>query len=413
VLVPGRLRRAWCLVLVVAGVAATLPWVLDVYSSTRVLELPGQGVLRHAVVAIVLASAAVGAVWGVAVWAVEKAPARQRWAAGAGLAAVVLVAVVAGLSAVHDPAGKVRSQYDAFVHLRSNADTSSRFASGGGNRYDYWRIAWHQFRDRPWRGVGSGNFDRTYFLERRTTEDVRNAHSIWLQSLGELGLPGGLLVLAFAAAVLAGLARRARAGRREPLSGALAVAAGGTFLVWLLHTSVDWLHLIPGLTGIALCSAAVLVGPWRSGAGPARSRVRLAASVGVAVLAVLGAVTVGRSTLAEHYRSEARDALPAHPAAAIDHARDSLDLNDEALPTYFVLASAQARAGRYGPARAALTEAIRREPHDFVPWALRGDLAVRRGELASARSDYAAASRLNPRDLALRALAADPRQPAR
>src|SRR4051812_882067 len=27
VLVPGRLRRAWCLVLVVAGVAATLPWV--------------------------------------------------------------------------------------------------------------------------------------------------------------------------------------------------------------------------------------------------------------------------------------------------------------------------------------------------------------------------------------------------
>ena len=67
----------------------------------------------------------------------------------------------------------------------------------------------------------------------------------------------------------------------------------------------------------------------------------------------------------------------------------------------------------YANARATLLAATAREPHDFVTWGLLGDLAVRRGELGQARAAYGRASRLNPRDLALRAAARDRRLAAR
>ena len=72
--------------------------------------------------------------------------------------------------------------------------------------------------------------------------------------------------------------------------------------------------------------------------------------------------------------------LTSDPAAAIAKARDSLRLNDERLQAYYLEAAAWARLGDYRRARAALAEAARREPHDFVTWALLGDLATRRGD---------------------------------
>ena len=139
------------------------------------------------------------------------------------------------------------------------------------------------------RGIGAGNYDRTYFLERRTTEDIRQPHSIELQTLGELGLVGGVLLAVFLVAVLAGFARRARAAADEPRVRGLAVAAGGAFLVWLVHTSVDWLHLIPGITGIALAS------PRFWSVRGARPRAEGTGSARIAVVAVCGvAVIAGR-----------------------------------------------------------------------------------------------------------------------
>ena len=187
--------------------------------------------------------------------------------------------------------------------------SDSRFTSGSGNRYDYWRVAANQFTSDPLRGVGAGNYDRTYFLERRTPEDIRQAHSIEMQVLGELGLPGLAALALFIIAVLAGFVRRARAARTSLEDRGLAVAAGGAFLVWLLHTSVDWLHLIPGVTGLALAFAAVLVGPWRRPAAGAGTATRRAVVLACTGLIVVGAVLVGRSALADSYRSDARDRL--------------------------------------------------------------------------------------------------------
>jgi cytochrome c-type biogenesis protein CcmH/NrfG len=97
------------------------------------------------------------------------------------------------------------------------------------------------------------------------------------------------------------------------------------------------------------------------------------------------------------------------PAHALAKANDSLDLNADALPTYYVKAAALARLNSYAGARATLLEAARREPRDFITWALLGDTAVRRGDFGAARQSYTRATRLNPRDRTLAALARDPR----
>jgi cytochrome c-type biogenesis protein CcmH/NrfG len=49
-----------------------------------------------------------------------------------------------------------------------------------------------------------------------------------------------------------------------------------------------------------------------------------------------------------------------------------------------------------------LREAARREPRNFVTWALLGDLAVRSGNMAVAKQNYRRALALNPRDVGLR-----------
>jgi UDP-GlcNAc:undecaprenyl-phosphate/decaprenyl-phosphate GlcNAc-1-phosphate transferase len=402
--VPGRTRRAWALATLGAGVALCAGPVLEVYDSVNGRTRPGDGVLRDATLAVLIASAAAGTVWATATAAVGRlgkraAPARRF--AWVPLAAAAAIALTVGVVAVGDPVDKVRDEYNAFVNLEAREETSSRFSTGAGNRYDYWRVAVDQFAAHPLQGNGAGNYDADYFRERRTTEDIRQAHSIELQTLGELGLVGGALLLAFLAAILTGFARRTREASADGRAAALAVAAGGTFLVWLVHTSVDWLHLIPGLTGIALCSAAVLVAPWalpRAG-GPGKTRTAVVAVCTIAVIA--GAVLIGRAALADRYLNEGRDVLTSDPVQAIAKARDSQALNDERLSAYYLESAAWARLGDYRRSRAALTEATRREPHDFVTWALLGDLATRRGDHRQALRDYGRALELNPRNASL------------
>ena len=352
-----------------------------------------------------------GGLWALAGWAGPRVaervgPHRARAAPAVVLGAIAVLGVGVALLSADKGIDEIGDQYDAFTELQPVED-GSRFASGGGNRYDYWRVAVDQFEEDPLRGEGAGNYDRDYFLERRTTEDVRQAHSIELQIAGELGVVGLLALIAFAGSVLwAGASRARRVTYRDRGEVGLIVAAGGAFTIWLFHTSVDWLHLIPGLTGIALCAAAALLALEVGELRMSDRRVRLAAAGAVVVVVAAAAFFVGRLTLADQLREDGYDALDSDPQEALEKARDSLDLNDDAVPTYYLEASALARLGDYDAAREALLEATRLEPGDFVTWGLLGDLATRRGDLEAAREYYGRASELNPRDESLKALSA-------
>ncbi len=410
-LVPGRHRRAWVLVAVLVGLAIAWGPLTDV---TRELPnptaTPPVDTIQRAAEWILLAGAGVACAWGLCVWLagrlLERGEAMRERLATASAALLALgvgIALVVAVASVNDPVGKVSDQYNAFTELQPTS--GSRFTSGGGNRYDYWRIAWHQFTDHPLDGVGAGNFDRTYYLERSTTEDVRQAHSIELQTLGETGLVGAVLLGSFLVAVFAGAWRWARAARRDPAEIGIVSAAVGCFVVWLAQTSVDWLHLIPGLAGIALGAAAVLLRP-RDLATGWRSFPPLAL-IGVVVLAVVAIGAIGRPALAERFRDEARGELASDPTAALSRAEESLSLNPDSVQGHILEAAALAARDEFGAARSALLEAIDLEPHNYVGWALLGDLLTRRGDLDAALRAYRHAATLNPRERSLRLLSTD------
>ncbi|MBS0548328.1 MAG: O-antigen ligase family protein [Proteobacteria bacterium] len=417
VVLPGRNRRAWALLVVVAAVAVAWGPLTDVTAALpSPIANPPAHTIRHGITVALLVAPGAAVLWGLASWGTDFLNARRpdRGALPARVSAAVLlalaaVAVVGGLVAAKDPVGRISDQYESFTKLEPTVNGASRFTSGGGNRYDYWRIAWHQFTAHPLDGVGAGNFDRTYFLERQTDEDVRQAHSIELQTLGETGLIGALLLGAFLGATALGAWRRAAVSRAMPEEIGVTVAALGTFVVWLAQTSIDWLHLIPGLAGIALGAAALLLRP-RSREPAARSGLRPLPTLALVAVLVAGGVAIffiGRPTLAEHLRSVAQGELESSPADALAASDESLSLNPDSLQGYYLRGAAFARLHDFAAARHSLEEAIEREPHNYVSWALLGDLLTRHGAVAEARRAYRHASSLNPRDRGLLRLASD------
>jgi tetratricopeptide (TPR) repeat protein len=229
-----------------------------------------------------------------------------------------------------------------------------------------------------------------------------------MQTLAELGLVGMLFLLLFVGAVIAGLWRQSRRALEVPARRMVAVAAGGAFVAWLAHTSVDWLHNIPGVTGVALCATAALVAPWARRRGSSIStRIIVVAVVGLA--AVAAADSVGRLAFADKDRIDARDSLRSDPVEALRLANRSLSLKDQSVPTLYIKSAAYARLGRYRESRATLLEAAKVEPRDHLTWALLGDLSARRGKFRQARAYYKRSLILNPRNPFVKTLVEDPR----
>jgi Tfp pilus assembly protein PilF len=108
-----------------------------------------------------------------------------------------------------------------------------------------------------------------------------------------------------------------------------------------------------------------------------------------------------RQYLAVQRSDRAASVLAADPRAALAGTRSALRLDDSRPETYYTRAAAFARLGDYPDARATLLEAVRIEPLNYVPWALLGDLATRRGAAAAASAAYRRAAALDSRDAAL------------
>jgi UDP-GlcNAc:undecaprenyl-phosphate/decaprenyl-phosphate GlcNAc-1-phosphate transferase len=414
VLVPGRLRRACALLALGVGLAVLVGPANDVFTS----GLDGsvdEGLLRELTSRAVLVAAGLAAAWGAATALVARARDVQplRRAAAVGLTCIVVIAAGAALVDFSRIARTAQRQYDAFVHLSSDQGgetTGSRVVSGAGNRYDYWRIAAGTWKDHALVGVGAGNYDRRYFVERRTGEDIRQPHSLQLQTLSELGLAGAALLVVFLSGVGWGIWRRRCAASRSDAERFLLVAAAGAFTAWLVHTSVDWLHLLPGITAIALAAAAVLLRPETEPdpTKPRRRTLTLASAIAIAAALVMTGVSLSREVLVEHYASNAARSLATDPANALNEANQALRLAPEQIPAYYTKAAALARFGDGGGARAALLEALEQDRGKYVTWALLGDLAVRSGDLEQARANYRQALARNPRDPALEQLVRDP-----
>lgn len=417
-LVPGRRERVFVLLLVAVALVAIRDPLMEVFRDVDPATASARPeTIRTGVLAAIVAAAGAGVV-ALALNPIARRilafrphpPNGVKVAIGLSLVVATCGVVVGGVLASGSIARQVERQYDEFVNLKTQPSTSggTRLASGGGYRFDYWRVAVRTFRDEPLKGVGAGNYDVPYFSQRRTTEDVRQPHSLELQTLSELGVVGAALLTVFLISVLAGFWVRVARARSNATDRALTVAAGGIFVSWLVHTSVDWLHLIPGLTAMAIAAAGVLVSsPARK--APCSKTTTRASVVGITVvLAFFAASSIVGPTLASRDLSRARTLVSANPAASLDASADAIALDAANVQSWRVRAAAYARLDRYSEARGALLRAVQLEPRDWVTWALLGDLALRRRDVPTARAAYRRALLLNPRDTSLGRAAKDP-----
>jgi O-antigen ligase len=167
------------------------------------------------------------------------------------VAIVVICAGVIALVRVGGPGGAVREFSHAAPSVKANR--SRRLLSlSGSSRAQYWHVAWRDYQQHPWLGSGAGSFQRRWLRSRPADLPVLDAHSLYLETLAELGPVGlGLLAALLALPVAAGVI-----ARRQPL----AVPAFGGYVAYLVHAAQDWDWELPAVTlaGLA-CAAALLI----------------------------------------------------------------------------------------------------------------------------------------------------------
>ena len=128
--------------------------------------------------------------------------------------------------------------------------TAGRLASTQSNRYEYWDVALRTWADHPLVGAGSGAFGVEWLRERTVAEGARDAHSLPLETLAELGLLG-LLALA---ALIAGVVLGARAVPAAAYAGAF-----GGMAAWGVHAAIDWAWEMPAVSLVALLLAGLVL----------------------------------------------------------------------------------------------------------------------------------------------------------
>jgi hypothetical protein len=138
--------------------------------------------------------------------------------------------------------------------------TAARLGSVKTNRGEIWSVALDTFARHPLVGIGSASFQVEWLKKQKTKGNARDAHSIYLETLCELGIVGGLLLAGFLTAVTLGLWRSARAAPRDPV-----LVAGAAVLAALaVHAGVDWDWEVPAVTLPGLILAAAVLLPRRA-----------------------------------------------------------------------------------------------------------------------------------------------------
>ena len=119
--------------------------------------------------------------------------------------------------------------------------------------HETWRVAIDAGVHHPIIGVGASGFRTEWLKHRHIDENVRDAHSLELETFGELGLVGIALLgtLLGAVALSAGAAHRA-----DP---ALAAGPAAVLALWAFHSAIDWDWEMPALTLAAVVLAGMLV----------------------------------------------------------------------------------------------------------------------------------------------------------
>jgi hypothetical protein len=409
---PFRLRAVCWLALGVLPALGVIPALTDLYRAANDEGIATVVDQMRAAGTAVAVTAGVAGILGAAAALLERrlprvagSPTVGNRIVLAGTAAIVVALAVTFVVRVGDPVDWVGNRVEEFKGggTPDLSEQSSRFGlSVESDRYDLWRVALDDAGDDPLLGDGGGGFQYTYLLKREVVlQTARDAHSIELEVLAELGVPGLALLLCAlgGAAIGAFRARRLRGPTNGDPSSRLDAPAAGLAAIaltcgayWLAHASIDWFWAYSVISAPVLallgsaCGAAM-----RTSDPPRRGRAR--------PLIIAGAVALALSAvpffLSERYVNDAYAEWRSDLTRAYDDLDRAQALNpfsDTPLLAEGAIADA---AGDRGRALEAFREAAEDRPEEWATHYLLAELlANERPELA--RSELERARELNP-----------------
>jgi tetratricopeptide (TPR) repeat protein len=323
------------------------------------------------------------------------------------LRAITLIAALLAIGAAIAVGGRAWDQFTS-PDQQFPTDPAAHFSQvSGANRDEYWRVAIDAFEEAPVIGHGAGTYRFSWDQLRHIDLPVLNAHSLYLQAFSELGLIGGLLVLALVGMLLwTGFAAwRASPETTRDLHAVLFAAC----LVFAIGAAIDWFWEIAGIGAIFFLAAGALVAARcnqlaqervrTNGQGQRRRFGLTVAGLGlawVAALALIGPLLVDREIDTSNAAAAAGEI-----AAAVDHAETARSIEPWAATPYVQLGLLAESQEEYGPAAERLGQAIEREEDNWQLYYVRARIQHAAGDDTAAEADLQQARKLNPEEQCL------------
>ncbi len=405
--------RLWMLATLGIGVLGALPAVLAVQARTALADnvatpsTVGQGV---AVALILLAGVALALLLFAALrWAERREGGLTGRAVElsrnpAVLRTIAAVAAVAAIGLAIAVGGRAWDQFNR-ADTQFPASPEQHFSQlSGAGRHDYYRVAVDAFKEEPLHGIGAGTYRFAWDRHRTIEQPVLDAHSLYLEAFAELGVVGGLIVLALVGGLLwTAFAAWRAAPHPQRERYAMLFAA---MLAFAVGAAIDWFWEIPAFGAFFLLAAGVTVAarcaqlaPAAAPAGGGRGDDERRFGVTVAGLAVawIAAIALIGPLLVERELSASRSAAGGgNFGSAVEHAGTARSIEPFAASPYVQLGLLAELQRDYPIARERLSQAISRQDLDWELYYLRSRVEHEAGEAAAARADLKRARELNP-----------------
>ncbi|HEX2095837.1 MAG TPA: O-antigen ligase family protein [Solirubrobacterales bacterium] len=318
-------------------------------------------------------------------------------AVAAGLAIIALVATLA-------VGGRAWDRFSS-PDIQAPSEPVGNFSDlSGAGRYDFWRVSFDAFGEEPLAGVGAGSYEFAWERHRETEQPIHDAHSLYFEAFAELGVVGGLAVLALVAILLwtAFAAWRGAPATQRDRQAALLAA----MLAFAVGAAFDWFWEIPGVGAIFFLAAGAAVATRCAQLtrradldGTARENRGFWVAVAGLAAAWLSAIALIGPLLVERELDASRDAAAAgNLASAVEHAETARSIEPWAASPYVQLALLAEAERDYEGATDFLSQAIDREDRNWQLYYLRSRVERAAGDTAAARADVERARQLNPRE---------------
>lgn len=408
--------RLWLLATLAIGALGALPALIAVQACNSLAENLNDSTIDEEGL-LVLGILVVGSLFAVALVAGQKRMERRQGrltdrAISASrdprvLKRIALAGAVLALVAVLAVGGRAWHQFNS-PDLQPPGSSGAHFTElSGSGRTEFWRVAIDAFGEKPLLGHGAGTYRFSWHLLRHNSVSNLDAHSLYLQAFSELGLVGGLLVLAMVGFLLwTGIAAwRAAEGRQRDLFAALL----GTCLAFAVCAAIDWFWEIAAIGGVFFLASGVLVAgrcsqvPRERAAGNGHEAPR-GFGFAVAGLAVawISMVALVGPLLVDHEINASNSAVEAgNLASAVSHAETARKVEPWATTPLKQLGLLAEREGNYPLATDRLNQAIDREEDNWLLYYLRARVEHEAGNEAAAQKDLGEARRLNPKETCL------------